>query len=239
MRRNQASSELESARLLSPALGFRAPCAQLKGAKRPVQAANQYVRAEVSTLAAIAAHPLTVACYMRLAETVASPNELAEQFVEDLGKVSYHVRKLNRLGAIEEVESRPVRGATEHFYRAIERPVVTDEEWKRLSMKERLNISRDILQRLVAELSLSLESGTFDARHDRVLIRHPDLDLDEEGWKELNSLVVEMEERTYEIQAGVNARRAGGTSTTSILTTAVYIQFERVSGANAGFKHSK
>lgn len=204
-----------------------------------MQAADQYVRTEVSTLAAIAAHPLTVACYMRLAETVASPNELAEQFPEDLSKVSYHVRKLKRLGAIEEVDSRPVRGATEHFYRAIERPVVTDEEWERLSMEERLNISRDILQRLVAELSLSLETGTFDARHDRVLIRHPDLDLDDVGWRELNSLLIEMEERTYAIQAGVHARRAAGTSTGSIPTTAAYVQFERVSGAIAGLNLSK
>lgn len=204
-----------------------------------MQAADQYVRTEVSSLAAIAAHPLTVACYMRLAETIASPNELTAQFGEDLSKVSYHVRKLHRLGAIEEVESRPVRGATEHFYRAIERPVVTDDEWQRLSVEDRLNISRDILQRLVAELSLALETGTFDARHDRVLIRHPDLDLDEVGWKELNSLLVEMEERTYEIQARVNSRRAEGTSAGSILTTAAYIQFERVSGADAGSKPSK
>ncbi len=204
-----------------------------------MQAADQYVRTEVSTLAAIAAHPLTVACYMRLAETIASPNELAVQLRTDLGKVSYHVRKLNRLGAIEEVDNRPVRGATEHFYRAIERPVVTDEEWSQLSMEERLNISRDILQRLVAELSLAVETGTFDARHDRVLIRHPDLDLDEVGWRELNSLLIEMEERTYEIQARVNTRRADGTSADSILTTTAYIQFERVSGANAGSNPSK
>lgn len=204
-----------------------------------MQPADQYVRTEVSTLAAIAAHPLTVACYMRLAETVASPNELADWLPEDLGKVSYHVRKLKRLGAIEEVESRPVRGATEHFYRAIERPVITDDEWAQLSMEERLNISRDILQRLVAELSLALETGTFDARHDRVLVRHPDLDLDEVGWKELTSLLAETEERTYEIQAGVHTRRAAGTSTRSISTTAVYIQFERVSDANACFDPSK
>ncbi|MGN6254108.1 MAG: hypothetical protein ACTHO8_03900 [Solirubrobacterales bacterium] len=204
-----------------------------------MQAADQYIRAEVSTLAAIAAHPLTVACYMRLAETTASPNELAEQFAEDLSKVSYHVRKLKRLGAIEEIESRPVRGATEHFYRATERPMVTDEEWKQLSIEERLNISRDILQRLVAELSLALETRTFDARHDRVLIRHPDLDLDEVGWKELNSLLIEIEERTYGIQANVHARRAAGTSTGSILTTAAYIQFERISGANGGSNPSK
>jgi hypothetical protein len=192
-----------------------------------VPAADQKVRAEVSTLAAIASHPLTVACFMRLSETVASPAELAVLFDEDLTRVSYHVRKLARLGAIEEVASKPVRGATEHFYRATDRPVATDDEWQRMSLEERTTVSKDILQRLVAELSVAVESGTFDARHDRVLIRHADLDLDEEGWKELNSALVEMEERTYEIQARVYARRTAGSSTESIFTTAAYLQFER------------
>lgn len=194
-----------------------------------MQAADQYVKNEISTLAAIASHPLTVACYMRLAETTASPNQMALLFREDLTKVSYHVRKLARLGAIEEVDSKQRRGATEHFYRAIKRPVATDEEWRRLTVEERLIVSRDILQRLVAELSLALDSGSFDARHDRVLIRHPELDLDLEGWRELNSILVGTEERTFEVQARVNARRAAGTSTESIPTTAAFLQFERAS----------
>jgi len=192
-----------------------------------VQAANQNVAPEVSTLAAIASHPLTVACFMRLSEVTASPAELAIFFGEDLTRVSYHVRKLARLKAIEEVASRPVRGATEHFYRATERPVATDEEWQHMTFEERTIVSKDILQRLVAELSVAIEAGTFDARHDRVLIRHADLDLDEEGWRELNSMLVEMEERTFEIQAGVHARRTAGVSTQSIPTTTAYLQFER------------
>lgn len=192
-----------------------------------MKAADQKVVSEVSTLAAIASHPLTVACFMRLSEVTASPAELAVFYGEDLTRVSYHVRKLARLGAIEEVSSRPVRGATEHFYRATERPVATDEEWQHMTFEERTIVSRDILQRLVAELSLAVVTGTFDARHDRVLIRHADLDLDEEGWRELSAMLVEMEERTYEIQAQVHARRTAGVSTRSIPTTTAYLQFER------------
>lgn len=207
-----------------------------KKATDPAQAADQNVAAEVSTLAAIASHPLTVACFMRLSELTASPAELALFFGEDITKVSYHVRKLAKLGAIEEVASRPVRGATEHFYRATERPVATDEDWQHMTFEERTTVSKDILQRLVAELSVAVATGTFDARPDRVLIRHADLDLDEKGWRELNSVLVEMEERTYEIQAQVYARRTAGVSTGSIPATAAYLQFERASLPNAAAK---
>ncbi|MGN6253539.1 MAG: hypothetical protein ACTHO8_00905 [Solirubrobacterales bacterium] len=186
---------------------------------------------ELAAFAAAASHPLTVACYLRFTEGIHSPNELAREFGVNLSNLSYYVRKLPRLGAIEEVDSRPVRGATEHFYRAIERPVVTNAEFKRLSLEERLTISTSILQRLIAELTLSLQAGVFDARHDRVVIRHGSLDLDEEGWKDLGAAVIEMEERTYEIEAEVAERRAAGKSKGSIPATAAYLLFERAPAA--------
>jgi DNA-binding transcriptional ArsR family regulator len=46
-----------------------------------------------------------------------SPRELADRLDESLSNVSYHVRVLAENGAIEEVDSRQVRGATQHFYR--------------------------------------------------------------------------------------------------------------------------
>lgn len=46
-----------------------------------------------------------------------SPLELADRLDESLSNVSYHVRVLAENGAVEEVASKPVRGATQHFYR--------------------------------------------------------------------------------------------------------------------------
>jgi DNA-binding transcriptional ArsR family regulator len=46
-----------------------------------------------------------------------SPRELADQLDEGLSKVSYHVRVLAAQGVIEEVATKQVRGATQHFYR--------------------------------------------------------------------------------------------------------------------------
>jgi len=46
-----------------------------------------------------------------------SPRELAEIEKQSLSLVSYHVRRLVKLGALELVDSRQVRGSLQHFYR--------------------------------------------------------------------------------------------------------------------------
>src|ERR1044072_8530230 len=85
-------------------------------------------RALDSTLGASVAHPLRSRCLTILAGRTASPNELAIELQEDVGNVSYHVKQLLKMEAIELVSERPVRGAVEHFYRAVKRPQLTDEE---------------------------------------------------------------------------------------------------------------
>lgn len=47
---------------------------------------------------------------------VASPTAMAEEFAEPLGNVSYHVKTLLGLGMIDLFETKPRRGALEHFY---------------------------------------------------------------------------------------------------------------------------
>lgn len=47
-----------------------------------------------------------------------SPQSLAAELEEPLPNLSYHVKTLERLGAIELTGTRSPRGATEHFYRA-------------------------------------------------------------------------------------------------------------------------
>lgn len=68
-------------------------------------------------------HPLRVQALTILNERVASPSDIAAELGMPIGRVSYHVRALLDLGCIEEVETRPVRGALEHLYRAVRRPL--------------------------------------------------------------------------------------------------------------------
>jgi hypothetical protein len=117
-----------------------------------------------------------------------------------VGHVGYHVRKLQQLDLIELVDEKPVRGAVEHFYRGIERPMVTEEEFKEQTVAEREVWTRTILQHHVADIARSMDEHTFDARVNRVISRIP-MVVDEEGFAELSDLHMEAWERTLEIQA--------------------------------------
>jgi hypothetical protein len=66
-------------------------------------------------------HPIKVAILETLASVEAplSPTELVGIFECDdwyLSKVAYHARRLEKDGALVEVDTRRVRGALEHFY---------------------------------------------------------------------------------------------------------------------------
>jgi predicted ArsR family transcriptional regulator len=49
-----------------------------------------------------------------------SPKDLSLELQAPLGNVNYHVTALASAGLIEIVSERQVRGAVEHFYRAVE-----------------------------------------------------------------------------------------------------------------------
>ena len=159
-----------------------------------------------TTLAAIVAHPTRARCFVILAERTASPVEIAQEIGKDVGHVGYHVRKLQQLELIELVDERPVRGAVEHFYRAIQRPIVTEEEFAGQSIPEREFFTRYILQLLVADIARAMDEHTFDARANRVITRTPML-VDEAGFQELSDLHTEVLERSMEIQAQSDERR--------------------------------
>jgi hypothetical protein len=161
-----------------------------------------------TTLATIVAHPTRARCFSILAERTASPVEIAQQIGKDVGHVGYHVRKLQQLDVIELVDERPVRGAVEHFYRAIERPYVTAEEFEAQSIPEREVFTRHTLQLHVTDIARAIDEHTFDARSNRYLVRVPLL-VDEEGFDELATLHAEVYERTMDIQARSTERRAG------------------------------
>lgn len=177
-----------------------------------------------TTLAAIVAHPTRARAFTILTERTASPVEIAQEIGKDVGHVGYHVRKLLQLNLVELVDERPVRGAVEHFYRAIERPVVTEEEFAALSVPEREVFTRYIMQRLVADVAHSMDENIFDARANHAIMRTPML-VDENGFQELCELHTELHERTMEIQAR-SAERMTGSHEEGIRTVSASMFFE-------------
>jgi DNA-binding transcriptional ArsR family regulator len=177
-----------------------------------------------TTLAAIVAHPTRARCFSILAERIASPVEIAQEIGKDVGHVGYHVRKLQEMKLIELVDERPVRGAVEHFYRAIARPFVVENEFADQTVEEREPFTRYILQLHIADVARSMDEHTLDARPNRWLIRTP-MVVDEEGFDELAALHAELYERTLDIQARSDERRTG-TDDEGIQTMSTNMFFE-------------
>jgi DNA-binding transcriptional ArsR family regulator len=166
---------------------------------------RQTASAVDSRLAKALAHPLRVQLLAALNEGVASPNELAKKLDEPLTNVSYHVRMLHDLGTIELVDTEPRRGALEHYYRAIVRPFFGERDWKRLPKNARGSISDAVLQLVWDDAAEAIKGGIFDERDDRHLSRSV-LAVDEQGWQELNDLLVQTLDRAMQIQADSASR---------------------------------
>jgi DNA-binding transcriptional ArsR family regulator len=80
-------------------------------------ACKQAAQAAEITTAKVMTHPLRVHILLQIAEKgKLSPSEYSKQNDESLNLVAYHTKVLLDYEAIEEVDRRPRRGATEHFY---------------------------------------------------------------------------------------------------------------------------
>jgi DNA-binding transcriptional ArsR family regulator len=178
-----------------------------------------------STLGAIVAHPLRTRCLTVLSDRTASPSEIAQELREDVGNVSYHVKQLLKMEAIELVSERPVRGAVEHFYRAIRRPVLSYEENRDLSVEDRVRFARLVLQFSVADAATAIDSGSLGQRPDHHLTRLP-IQVDEEGWKELSELQAESFERAMEIEAASAERLSADPESAGIPARVISMFFE-------------
>ncbi len=69
-------------------------------------------------------HPLRISILEVLAlddGRTLSPSDLSYELRTPLSNVNYHVTELRRTGLVELAGERPVRGATEHFYREAKR----------------------------------------------------------------------------------------------------------------------
>lgn len=166
-------------------------------------------RSPDATLGAAVAHPLRCRCLTILADRVASPAEIARELRLEVSNVGYHVGALVDAGMIEEVGQRPVRGAVEHFYRAVVRPITTTEAEADTPLDRRRSFARTTWSLITANATTALAAGTAVERPEHHLTRVP-LRVDEQGWSDLSDAYMELYERVYEIQAD-SAERLGTT----------------------------
>lgn len=192
----------------------------------PVQ--QEKSKARVESLAAIVTHPLRRRIWYAMAgQRPISPRELADQLHEPVNDVAYHVRRLRDLGIIELAGTRPVRGATQHFYRTVQRPYLTNEEVAELDQDETIASATNILQIEFADAASSIEAGKLVERPEHYLFRMP-TNLDEEGWQEFHAIFAETADRLFEAEARCVARRhEKGEESESVSVVAHLNLFER------------
>lgn len=149
-------------------------------------------------------------------ERVASPKEVAQEIGESLGKVSHHIATLLRMGCIELVKIEPRGGSAEHFYRAIQRPELSDEEWRALPSKQRRSILATVFRNLIAEILSALKTGKMDT-DNHLHASWTAANLDAQGKREASQEQAESMERMKRIMERAATRMASsgeeGTST--------------------------
>jgi DNA-binding transcriptional ArsR family regulator len=168
-------------------------------------------------------HPLRVRMLTLLNQKVSSPSELAEELDEPLGNVSYHMRFLADLKMVKLVRTEPRRGAVEHYYEALEPPLISDDDWAQLPVALRRSLSDSTLANIANDLRDAAEEGGFD--RPNIHITRTVLTLDEQGWEELSGVLADVLERARRIQEDSNKRRKRADAA-AIPTALVLMQFE-------------
>jgi predicted ArsR family transcriptional regulator len=150
-------------------------------------------------LAVAVSHRVRSLVFSILRERVASPAELGRELMIDVNQIAYHVRTLRKWELIELIDTRQVRGATEHFFAAVKLAEVTDEEEETQSPAERHQYAETILSMFTADAVRSLDSGLLYQRTDHFLTRFA-YEVDEQGWEETRDVYRVCFEKVKEIE---------------------------------------
>lgn len=153
---------------------------------------------------ATAAQPLRTAILSLLAKQELSAAEIVERLDQPEALVRHHLNELQHAALVTAAAGRT--GAVRYQTQLGE---LSTEEWRRLTPSERALITSQILGLSEADLDRARESGTFDARVERVLTRLPQT-VDEEGFRELSELFTKTLAGAVEIGARSKARLDAG-----------------------------
>ncbi|HEX8753515.1 MAG TPA: winged helix-turn-helix domain-containing protein [Solirubrobacterales bacterium] len=152
-------------------------------------------------------HPLRAKILAVLGERAASPVDLEPVLGVPLSNISYHFRELEKFGLIEAVEQRQIRGALKTTYRASARMWLDQDAWDALGQEAKTGISIAAVTETIERARNAIERGTFDKRPDRWVMNRR-MDLDEEGWAKVASLIGELNERLEAVEEEVANRKS-------------------------------
>jgi DNA-binding transcriptional ArsR family regulator len=157
------------------------------------------------------AHPVRVQIVAELSKPgrVISPSEFAEQFRHSLSNTSYHFRALDKVGCIAIERERPVRGSTEHFYKASKKILFDSEEWGALPSIFKNGTAARALADYLNVARVAIEAGTFEARDDSHM-SWATIRVDERGWCKVVEVMADALEKLLGVEAECAPRIAAG-----------------------------
>lgn len=161
-------------------------------------------------LAKALSHPIRAKALVILNERVASPSDIAAILELPVANVSYHVNTLLKLQCIEEVETRHVRGAIEHRYRAIRRPWATLDDFKEMPASARYQWFSDVAAVAIEDMHWVVQTDHLE-RED-VHASWTRLRLDDQGWREVYDVLAQALKRCVEIHEESSKRFESGES---------------------------
>jgi DNA-binding transcriptional ArsR family regulator len=162
-------------------------------------------------------HPLRAEILDLLTERVLSPNQITGIVGRPLSHVSYHVRTLEKLGAVELVDLAQRRGATEHFYRAVPDAFIGNPVWRRVPKTLRRAVSGASLQSFIDKAVRAFQEGKLE--QDNATFIWLPLPVDEEGKQEIAGIGTATIETLRKVQKNSARRlaRSGGKPTQYIV----------------------
>lgn len=170
------------------------------------------------------AHRIRIEIRCLLNEGIYTAAELAARTPWSLPTISYHLKELLSSRSIEVAKIEKVRNVDQHFYRAVELPVVDDEEAENLPPEVKQEYAAVILQAVIAECLGALRAQKLNQPLVRMMWSW--FNLGEQGRQELADEQLESWERIVEIEArDANRRAESGEQGRSMI--AVTFGFER------------
>lgn len=156
-------------------------------------------------------NPGQLAALVALIEGPASKSDVAKRLDIKLNKADYDVGELEKMGLVEPIGTETRRGQPTTIYRAVMRPVWSNEEWGEISQDERERYVLWVQQLLLRDIATAWHARTFQARVEAHTSRSP-LRVDEQGWVELSRIQDDAlkASRDVEVESVERVREAGG-----------------------------
>jgi DNA-binding transcriptional ArsR family regulator len=169
-------------------------------------------------------HRIRIEILCLLNEAAYTASDLAARTPWALPTISYHLKAMLRAGSIEVAKVGKVRNVEQNLYRAVELPIVDDDEAAELPPEVKQEYAAVILQAVMAECLDALRTRKLTKPLVRMMWRW--FNLDDRGRQELASEQIESWERTMEIAArSANRQAASGERGKTVI--AVTLGFER------------